>query len=127
MEHVRFVAGDITSCEIPRVRVVILNDVLHYLTEELQIDLLERCMDALPPDGMLILRDADAELKRRTLYTKFTEFQSTRLFRFNKTAYPLTYLPASTIEKLAERKGFKWKRHDQARLTSNIIYIITGK
>ncbi|MCP4311159.1 MAG: MMPL family transporter [Bacteroidetes bacterium] len=127
VDHVSFRVGDITSCEIPPAQVIILNDVLHYLTEELQISLLERCMDTLPPGGMLILRDADAELKRRTLYTRFTEFQSTRLFRFNKTSYPLTYLPATTIEKLAEAKGFFWRRIDQARLTSNITYIITGK
>jgi len=124
MEHVSFRYGDLSTCDIPSAQVIILNDVLHYLTEALQIGLLERCMDALPPNGMLILRDADAELKRRTLYTKFTEFQSTRLFRFNKTAHPLTYLPARTLEKLAESKGFKWERIDQARLTSNVTYII---
>ena len=125
MQNVNFRVDDLTSCAIPPSEVYILNDVLHYLTEDLQISLLVQCMDALPAGGMLIVRDADAELKRRTLYTKFTEIQSTRVFRFNKTRYPLTYLPSSTIEKLAEEKGFKWRREDRARLTSNITYIIS--
>ena len=125
LEHVRFMSDDITSCQLPSADVYILNDVLHYLTEELQLDLLGGCMDALPENGMLILRDADADLKKRTRYTKFTEFQSTRLFRFNKTSFPLTFIPASTIEKLAEKKGFQWRRIDQTKLTSNVTYIIT--
>lgn len=124
LDHVSFMTGNLESYEIPETRVIILNDVLHYLTEELQMSLLERCMAALPDDGILILRDADAELKKRTLFTKFTEFQSTRLFSFNKTTHPLTYLPASHIEKLAEDNDFNWERHDQAKLTSNITYII---
>ena len=127
LNHVSFLAGDLSSCEIPGARVIILNDVLHYLTKELQISLLERCMETLPDNGIVIVRDADAALKQRTRYTKFTEFQSTRLFRFNKTSFPLTYLPASTIERLAESKGFKWERLDQARLSSNITYILSPK
>jgi len=126
LDQVRFVSDDITSCELPSADIYILNDVLHYLTKDLQITLLERCMDNLPSGGKIILRDADADLKRRTLYTKFTEIQSTRIFRFNKTSHPLTYLPASTIEQLAEKKGLHWKRVDQARLTSNITYIISA-
>ncbi len=125
MEHIRFSADDITTCQLPAADLYILSDVLHYLTEALQVSLLERCLDALPAEGMVILRDADADLKRRTRYTKFTEFQSTRIFKFNKTRYPLTFLPASTIEKLAESKGFQWKRMDQAKLTSNVTYIIS--
>ncbi|MFO7671817.1 MAG: MMPL family transporter [Bacteroidales bacterium] len=124
MEHIRFIDADITSFSMPSADVFVLNDVLHYLTEELQIALLERCMDALNIKGMVILRDADADLKRRTLYTKFTEIQSTRILRFNKTLYPLTFLPATAIERVAERKGFQWKRVDHSRLTSNITYII---
>jgi len=125
LEHVRFKSDDITSCQLPGADVYVLNDVLHYLTEDLQLNLLERCMDAMPASGMVILRDADADLKKGTRYTKFTEFQSTRLFRFNKTRFPLTFIPASTFEKLAERKGLQWRRIDQAKLTSNVTYIIS--
>ncbi len=125
LANIRFTSNDITSCELPESDVYILNDVLHYLPEKMQLDLLERCMDALPAGGILIIRDADADLKKRTRITKFTEFQSTRLFRFNKTQFPLCYLPGSTIEKLAEKKNLSYRRVDQARLTSNITHIIT--
>lgn len=125
LEHIHFSADDITSCELPESDVYILNDVLHYLPEEMQLELLERCMDALQEGGILIIRDADADLKERTRFTKFTEFQSTRIFGFNKTKFPLSYLPGSTIEKLAEKKVLSYRRVDQARLTSNITHIIT--
>ncbi len=125
MDHIRFTADDITTCQLPPADIYILNDVLHYLTEALQLDLLERCMDGLPAGGKIILRDADADLKQRTRFTKFTEVQSTRIFKFNKTKDSLTFIPSSIIEKLAEQKGFQWKRVDQARLTSNITYMIS--
>lgn len=125
LEHIRFISDDITTCEFPESDVFLLNDVLHYLPEEMQKDLLERCMDALQEDGILIIRDADADLRGRTRMTRFTEFQSTRIFRFNKTRFPLTFLPASTIMQVAEKKKLSYKRVDQARLTSNITHIIT--
>ena len=125
LKHLSFLSDDISTSKLPRADVYILIDVLHYLPEQLQMDLLERCMDALPAGGMVILRDADAALGKRTRYTKFTEFQSTRVFRFNKKSHPLTFIPASTFEELAVRKGFQWKRMDRSRLTSNVTYIIS--
>jgi chemotaxis methyl-accepting protein methylase len=53
LEHVRFIAADITSCELPPADIYILNDVLHYLTNDLQMTLLESCMDALPAGGKI--------------------------------------------------------------------------
>ena len=125
MKHIRFSAEDITSCNLPESDVYILNDVLHYLPEDMQLALLERCMEALPKDGLLIIRDADADLKGRTRMTRFTEFQSTRIFRFNKTQYTLTLLPGTAIDEVAEKMKLRYERVDQARLTSNITHIIT--
>ncbi|MCK4749728.1 MAG: 1-acyl-sn-glycerol-3-phosphate acyltransferase, partial [Bacteroidales bacterium] len=124
-QHIDFVEGDITAGDIPDGDIYILNDVLHYLKEEQQLRVLEQCMDSISEDGMVILRDADTGLKRRTIYTKFTEIQSTRVFRFNKTRNRLTYISGQTIEEFVKKKGFTFQRHDHSRLTSNITYIIT--
>lgn len=124
LDHISFRHEDLCSCNLPEADVYILNDVLHYLPEDLQLNLLDKCMDLLPSNGMLFIRDADADLKRRTSFTKFTELNSTRIFGFNKTSSPLNFVPASTIEKQAEQKGLQWERVDQAKLTSNITYII---
>jgi len=125
LERIRFVTADITRDEIPSGEIYILNDVLHYLPEEEQLMVLERCLEKMPENGKVILRDADAGLRKRTAFTKFTEFQSTRIFRFNKTRHRLTYLSGSRIEDFVRGKGFEIERFDHARLTSNITYVIT--
>ncbi len=125
MEHIEFSTGDITSVKIPDADIYILNDVLHYMPGDLQLKLLGQCMDLIHDGGMVILRDADTRLARRTRYTKFTEIQSTRIFRFNKTRYKLTYLPGSIIENFIVDKGFRYERKDHSRRTSNITYLIT--
>ncbi|MEN8157082.1 MAG: MMPL family transporter [Bacteroidota bacterium] len=127
MDHLRFETGDITTDPLPDGEVLILNDVLHYMPGELQLKLLAQCMEQLPEGGMIIMRDADADLQRRTRYTKFTEIQSTRIFRFNKTRYRLTYLSGKTIEEFVRERGFRVERHDLSRRTANITYIITRK
>jgi len=127
MERVSFLEADITREELPRGEVYILNDVLHYLPEESQFALLDQCLSKMPAGGMVILRDADSNLPRRTLVTKLTEFQSTRLFKFNKASHPLTYLPARSIEDFVSGRGYAYTRLDRTRFTSNITYIITGK
>jgi 1-acyl-sn-glycerol-3-phosphate acyltransferase len=125
LENIHFMTGDITREEIPPGEVYILNDVLHYLPEEKQLMVVEKCLEKIPEGGKVILRDADTELRKRTAFTKFTEFQSTRIFRFNKTRHRLTYLSGSKIENFVKGKGFKAERFDHARLTSNITYVIT--
>jgi 1-acyl-sn-glycerol-3-phosphate acyltransferase len=124
MSHIKFNTKDITEGELPPGDVYILNDVLHYMPEEMQLMTLDRCMDALRENGMVILRDADTRLERRTRMTRFTEVQSTRIFRFNKAQHKLTYLSGQTIEDTVLGKGCHFKRYDQSRYTSNITYVI---
>ena len=57
----RFEQGDIRRAELGRPDMVVLLDVLHYLTFEEQWHLLTRVRDALAPDGRLLLRVADAK------------------------------------------------------------------
>ena len=127
LNPVHFTTGDISSDNIPDAEVYILNDVLHYLPEDLQIRVLEQCMQKVSSGGIIIVRDADASMKGRSRYTRFTELQSTKIFRFNKTRYRLTYLPGKTIEDIAKKAGFGYARHDHARFTANITHIITRK
>ena len=125
--NMNFINGDITEMEMPEADVFILSDVLHYLPEKLQYGVLEKCLGRVSPGGMVIMRDADAGLRKRTLITRFTEFQSTRIFGFNRATHRLSYLPASDIEAFVRGKGFEARRHDHAKFTSNITYIFTEK
>ena len=124
MEHVDFRVADIAAEELPEAEIYILNDVLHYMPEKSQFRVLGSCLERLPEGGKVIVRDADASLKKRTLFTRITEFQSTRLFRFNKRVHKLTYLSGDVMENFVTGKGFSMERYDHARLTSNVTYII---
>jgi SAM-dependent methyltransferase len=59
--------GDIRSAEFGSTDAVVILDVLHYLAEEDQIQVLRRVRAALPARGLLLLRvgDADAGLRFR--------------------------------------------------------------
>src|SRR6185369_9258238 len=51
---------DLCEAALPAADVILLLDVLHYLPAAAQEDLLARVANALPPGGLLLIRDADA-------------------------------------------------------------------
>lgn len=60
-DHAEISTADLSTAELPRCRMALLLDVLHYLPAQAQEDLLDRVAAALEPGGVLLLRDADAE------------------------------------------------------------------
>ncbi len=125
IDGIRFIVKDISIDTLPISDVYILNDVLHYLPKDKQVLLLNQCINNIGINGMIFIRDADADLIKRTKGTKFTEFQSTQLFGFNKTKHELTYISGSIIRNLAISKGLECKVYDHAKMTSNISYVLT--
>jgi 2-polyprenyl-3-methyl-5-hydroxy-6-metoxy-1,4-benzoquinol methylase len=121
--HIHFIAQDITEYEFPKADVFVMNDVLHYLPAGLQIETIEKCIGKLNPDGMILIRDANTDLKNRHLGTRYTEFFSTN-FGFNKTKHKLSFLSKSVIEKLVENHSLQMETVDKTLFTSNLIYVI---
>ena len=119
-----FILKDISEGSIPSADVYILKDVLHYMPENLQIAILNKCMNQVSDNGIIIVRDADADLEKRTKVTKKTEIQSTKIFKFNKTKYNLTYISGKKISNIAKNNGFNCTRFDNSKKTSNITFII---
>lgn len=117
-----FQVGDVVAFEQVAVDVFILSDVLHYLPFNLQRTLLQRCIDSLTPDGMIIIRDANADYVKRTKGTKLTEVFSTKILSFNKTNYSLEFTSTSKIKKLAQENGLDVTVIDETKYTSNTIY-----
>ena len=58
--RVSFVTGDMCHADFGRVDAVVILDVLHYVREEAQEDVLRRVRAALDPGGVLVLRIGDA-------------------------------------------------------------------
>jgi hypothetical protein len=73
---------------------------------------------------MILIRDADADLRNRTVGTRTTEFFSTH-FGFNKTTEKLSFVSGQIIRKLATEHGLSVKVIDNTKLTSNLIYILS--
>jgi 1-acyl-sn-glycerol-3-phosphate acyltransferase len=121
---VKFVTADATLYPFDNTDVFILSDVLHYLPVQKQEDLLLVCLDKLNPGGRIIIRDADKDLEKRHLGTRYTEFFSTRS-GFNKTSQKkLFFFSGNMIRQFATRHNLALEVVDNTRLTSNIFYLL---
>ena len=124
--NIHFVKADINQVELNPADAIILSDLLHYLQPDQQENLIQKCMNALRPGGVLIIRDGDSDLKKRHKGTRITEFFSTRFFSFNKrSGSRLHFLSGNTIRDLALRHKMDCRSLDPSIYTSNLIFVIT--
>ncbi len=124
-QNTSFTAGDALTVDFQPSDVFILADVLHYLPAEDQRLLIQKCAQHLHPAGMLVIRDGDAGLERRHKGTVLTEFFSTKIIGFNKTAANrrLCFTTRESILKTLKNANFAVEIIDDAKRTSNIIFI----
>jgi len=123
-ENVNFVAADAIEYPFEKSDIFILSDVLHYLPDDKQELLLEKCMNLLNHGGKIIIRDADRDQVKRHRSTRYTEFFSTRS-GFNKAANNrLYFFPGSRIQQISSRNGFKAEIANEAKLTSNMLFVL---
>lgn len=122
---INFIHADVTQFEFTNADAFIISDILHYLEPAQQISLIERCVSRLNENGVMIIRDADADKAKRHLGTRYTEFFSTNS-GFNKTREGgLHFSSASLIRDTLDKfKFLSYKIIDQTKLTSNITFVI---
>jgi 1-acyl-sn-glycerol-3-phosphate acyltransferase len=106
---------------------ILIMDVLHYLTPEKQVLLLEKCNSYLTQQGKLIVRDGIAELGDKHKGTKLTEFFSTKLFGFNKTENQLHFISEKMLIDFADSNNLNRKVIDETKFTSNVISVFSKK
>ena len=124
-ERIRFVAADAITFDVADSDVFLLSDVLHYMPEDKQDQLLKRCIAHLNPGGSIIIRDADKDLQKRHIGTRYTEFFSTH-FGYNKALNKqLYFFSGKKIIALAKQHGMEVNVIDNTRFTSNVFYILT--
>ena len=123
-----FVHADVTQYEFTEADAFIINDVLHYLEPEQQIHLIKKCVNKLNKNGVMIVRDADADKKKRHMGTRYTEFFSTNS-GFNKTKESgLHFTSADLIKNTLNTFNFiEYKLIDDTKLTSNVTFVIHYK
>jgi 1-acyl-sn-glycerol-3-phosphate acyltransferase len=120
-----FAVGDVTNFEFPESDGFIISDVLHYLKEEQQIQVIENCVSKLKQGGVLVIRDADKDIAARQKGTWYTEFMSTKVFGFNKTQSEGLHFVSGTLIKdtIAKFPQLSLEVLDTTKFTSNIIYV----
>lgn len=129
-ENIQFECADVTKFEFKPADVFILSDVLHYIPEQKQEKIVENCINNLNDNGMIIIRDANTKLKGRHKGTKWTEIFSTKIMQFNKTAdesKELYFRSSDDIFAMFNKYDIEIEVIDQAKLTSNVVYVIRKK
>lgn len=128
-DQLNFVCADITTFPMETYDVIILNDVLHYLTKENQDLVLEKVCNSIKPGGQVLIRDANTDLKKKHFGTKLSELFSVKLIRFNKANNALQFMSAKTLQDAAAERNFSVTVLDDSKFTSNVIFVLkaTGK
>lgn len=127
-DKTRFICADVTQVNFETSDAFVISDILHYLLPNQQVELLERCIGCLNPGGVMIVRDADADKKKRHLGTRYTEFFSTNS-GFNQTKEGgLHFTPASLIRETLDKYSFlEYELVDDTTFTSNVTFVIHRK
>jgi len=123
-ENLRFISGDIMDTDTGQRDVIFLNDVLHYLSKEKQLTLLERCADALKEDGILFIRDGITDRKQQHKNTERTEALSTGIFSFNKKLDDFHFFASDDIRSFAQKHDLSFELLEHSKNTSNVLFIL---
>ena len=95
---------DIRNFALPPAGLILILDVLQYLSAEDQMILLKRCCSALLPNGKLIFRIHDRE---RGLWSRVTLTLDRLLFLFERTGTSPLTLSASDYQRVLEVAGMQ--------------------
>lgn len=120
-----FIMKDVVLDGFESADVFIFNDVLHYFSKDKQLEVLKKAYEQLSESGMLIIRDADTELIKRTKITRLTEFFSIKLLKFNKMDYEVDFVSSNVIKDFAEQNKLHFNKIDNAKYTSNLTYVLS--
>jgi 1-acyl-sn-glycerol-3-phosphate acyltransferase len=123
-DRLNFIEGDVNCVDVAGYDTIVISDVLHYLTAENQEALIKRCVEALPLNGKLIVRDGDADLKERHKGTKLTEWFSINVLKFNKATEKVSFISSSLLKQWLSSYEVFVNKIDDTQYTSNVIFVI---
>lgn len=126
-QNIRFIKADIAEYELQNSDVFLISDMLHYLPDSLQKKVLNKCLDKLNQNGMIIIRDGDKQNKSGQILTKYTEFFSTNTGFNLKMHGKLSYFSKQELGSYLPENQVEIKVIEKSRFSSNSIYLITRK
>ncbi len=116
---------DVRGAKIPSKDVYFLLDVLHYLSYEDQFEILQSMVDGMPDHGKIIIRDGLQNHSKKHRNTKFTEFLSIKVFKFNQSSTDLYFLDESLLTDFVNKNQLKMTKIGHSKNTSNTLFILT--
>lgn len=124
-DNLHFVAADIMDYDFQDQDAFVLMDVIHYLEPAAQEQLLQKCIDHLNPDGIILLRDGVTDIGKQHKRTLLSELFSTKILGFNKKgSLPLSFNSYATIKAIVEKAGASIEIHSESHRTSNVLFTI---
>ena len=123
-DRLQFTAANIMNHAFSKQDVIFLNDVLHYLTADQQEIILNRCVNALNPDGIIFIRDGVTDAEEKHKNTLRTESLSTGLFSFNKKENDFHFFSTQDITDFATLHGLSISIQAHSKNTSNVLFIL---
>lgn len=120
----QFYTSDVRHFTFESADVFFINDVLHYLPKADQYQLLEKIVDLLDSNGLLFIRDGLENDADRHQKTKFTEWLSTKVFKFNKTTNSLQFIDENELKDFADEHHLKMEKIQHSSTTSNVLFIL---
>jgi len=80
--NVAFAQGDVTLVAFGRPDCIVMNDLLHHIPHTHQVALLAKCYQALPEDGILIIKDVDKRVLWKYIWNYAHDFLKNRNLPF---------------------------------------------
>lgn len=122
-KNINFFKENIIDVRLENPDIILLNDVLHYLDKESQLKVLHHCLNNLNKNGLIFIREGEKN-NQNHIFTKFTEFLSTKIFKFNKTEGKLNFITSLTISNLANKYDLRKEEIGHSKITSNKLFIL---
>jgi 1-acyl-sn-glycerol-3-phosphate acyltransferase len=122
--NLQFVSEDVMNTHPGMQDVIFLNDVLHYLSWEKQLTLLNRCAALLNPNGIIFIRDGITDRVQKHKNTERTEALSTGLFSFNKKQDEFHFFSSQDIQAFANKHDLTCTLTEHSKNTSNVLFIL---
>lgn len=84
---------------------IVVVDVLYLLSPDARRALVAQCVDALAPDGILVVKEVDTSPWFKAKVAQFQEFLSTRVLRITATHHDLHFHSAAEVGELLQSVG----------------------
>ncbi len=123
-DQIQFICSDITSHPLERSAAFLLIDVLHYFNYQEQEKLLNKCINSIEPEGIILIREGNSKDEHAHKWTLFTEFLSTKITKFNKSGKKLYFTSEKRLREIAEAADCILTSQKDSSVTSNTLYII---